>query len=68
MILNIPLAVWLGILTIISVFITALFGIAVHVFHKNVFKYHKIFAFTSLTLALIHAILAMILWFYRIVI
>ncbi|MDD5193111.1 MAG: hypothetical protein PHF67_00845 [Candidatus Nanoarchaeia archaeon] len=68
MILNIPLAIWFGILTIITVFITASFGIATNVFHKDVFKYHKIFAFISLTLAVIHAILAIMFWFYGIAI
>lgn len=67
MILNIPLAVWLGMLTIIFVFTTASFGIAVHVFHKNVFRYHRFFAFTTLILALIHATLALMLWFWGIV-
>lgn len=68
MILGIPLAIWFGILTIASVFTTASFGIAVHVFRKNVFKYHKFFAFLTMTLAVIHAILALMLWFFGIVI
>jgi hypothetical protein len=66
MILNIPLAIWFGILTIISLFTTAGLGIAVHIFQKNVFNYHKIFAFTTLALALIHLTLAVMLWFYGI--
>lgn len=68
MILGIPLAVWLGILTITSVFTTAGLGIAMHVYNKNVFRYHKFFAFLTITLALIHAIFALLLWFFGIVI
>ncbi len=68
MIFGIPLAIILGILTIIFVFATASFGIAVHVYHKPVFKYHKAFAFITLGLALVHAVLAFLLWFYGIII
>jgi hypothetical protein len=68
MIVNIPLAIWFGISTIISVFITASFGIAVHAFKKNVFGFHIFFAFLTLTLAIIHLILAYLLWFRGIII
>ena len=68
MIFGIPLAIILGIATIISVFITASFGVAMHVFKKDVFIYHKIFAIFTLTLALIHFVLAFLLWLYGIVI
>lgn len=64
MILKIPLAIWFGGLTIISLFITASLGVAVFKFHKNVFKYHKMFAFTTLTLAVIHLVLGVLLWFF----
>lgn len=64
MILGIPLAIWFGGLTIISMFITASLGVAVFVYHKNVFKYHKMFAFTTITLAVIHLVLAVLLWFF----
>ena len=64
MIAGIPLAIWFGMLTIALVFTTASFGIAVHFFKKNVFRYHKFFAFTTLVVALIHATLAFLLWFY----
>lgn len=63
MILNLPLAIWFGILTIISLFVTASLGIAVHMFKKNVFKIHMFFAFLTLTLAIIHLIFAYLLWF-----
>jgi len=63
MILSLPLAIWFGILTIASLFITAGLGIAVHKFHKNVFNFHMFFAFLTLTLAIIHLILAYLLWF-----
>ncbi len=61
-----PLAIWFGIFTIISLFITASLGIAVHIFRKNVFKNHMFFAFLTLTLALIHLVLAIMLWFFGI--
>ena len=62
MILGIPLAIWLGILTITSLFTTLLLGIAMHVFHKPVFKYHKFFAYLTGILAIIHLIFAYLLW------
>lgn len=68
MILGIPLAIWFGILTIISLFITFSLGIAMHVYKKNVFKHHVCFAFTTIFLALVHLILAYLLWFKGIVI
>ena len=68
MIFQLPLAIIFGILTIISLFTTASFGITIHVFKKNVFKFHMFFAFLTLTLAIIHLILAYLLWFKGIVI
>jgi len=64
MILNIPLAIWFGGLAIISMFITAGFGVAVFKYHKNVFKYHKMFAITTITLAVIHLVFAVLLWVF----
>jgi len=66
MIFKIPLAFWFGILTIISLFITASLGLAVHRYHKPVFKYHKIFAFLTISLAIIHAVLVLLLLFFGI--
>jgi hypothetical protein len=63
MILGIPLAIWFGLLTITSVFTTASLGVAVQVFKKPVFKYHKFFAALTVTLAITHLILAYLLWF-----
>ena len=57
------LAVWFGILTFASLFATASLGIATHVFRKKVFKFHMFFAFTTVTLAVIHLTLD-ILWLY----
>ncbi len=68
MVFGIPLAIWAGILTIISLFTTAGFGIAYHVYKRPVFSKHKFFAFLTLTLALIHAVLAILLWFFGIAI
>lgn len=50
---GLPLAVWFGILTIISLFVTTFLGMAVHR-GKRVFKHHRFFAFLTLTLAIIH--------------
>ncbi|MFA4952755.1 MAG: hypothetical protein WC584_00880 [Candidatus Pacearchaeota archaeon] len=52
MIFEIPLVIILGIATIVSVFITASFGMAMHIFKKDVFKYHKLFASLTITLAI----------------
>jgi len=68
MILKIPLAVWFGMLTIILLFVTASLGVAVFKFHKNVFKYHKLFAMLTVGFAIIHLVLAVMLWFFGIVI
>ena len=68
MILGLPLAVWFGILTITSLFTTLSLGIAMHVFKKPVFKYHRFFAFLTGTLAVIHLIFAFMLWFLGIII
>jgi hypothetical protein len=66
MILGIPLAIWLGILTISSLFTTLSLGIAMFYFRKNVFKYHRFFAFLTAFLAIAHLIFAVLLWFYGI--
>jgi hypothetical protein len=68
MIFVIPLAIVFGFLTIISLFTTLSLGVAVHVFKRNVFGYHKFFAFLTGILALIHLIFAYLLWFKGIVI
>jgi len=63
MIFGIPLAIILGIATIISLFITASLGLIVYKFHKPVFSYHKLFALIAISLAVVHSILAYLLWF-----
>jgi len=68
MIFGIPTAVWFGILTIISLFITLAFGIAVFKFQKNVFKHHIFFAYLTIIFAIIHLIFAYLLWFKGILI
>ena len=60
MILNIPLAIWFGILTITSMFIAVTFALT----HK--IKQHKIAARITIALAIIHVVLAVMLWFYGI--
>ncbi len=64
MILNIPLAIWFGILTIIALFITATLGAAVIIFKKSMFKQHKIFAGITIGLAIIHLVLVVLLLFF----
>lgn len=68
MFLNIPLAIWMGFLAAILLFVTLFLGIAVFHFKKNVFKYHKIFAFLTALVVIAHIILAISLWFFGIVI
>ena len=68
MLLNIPLAVWFGAFTIAFLLITLFLGIAMVYFKKNVFRYHKIFALLTGILAAIHAPLAILLWFFGMVI
>lgn len=54
---------FMGILLLIAVVTTAILGIAMGVYGKPVFIAHMIFAGLSVTLATIHAIVA-IVWFY----
>lgn len=63
-----PFFVWLGFLTFASLVTTASLGIAVHFYHKPVFRYHKFFAFLTITLATIHMVLGMLFYFLGIVI
>jgi hypothetical protein len=63
-----PLAIWLGIITIIFLFTTLSLGIALHVFGKNVFKYHRLFAFLTASAAVIHMIFATLLYFFNMLI
>lgn len=63
MLFNIPLAVWLGFATYLSLIATLSFGIAMHVYKKPVFKIHKFFAFLTFILATIHLVLGFLLWF-----
>ena len=65
MLFGIPLAIWFGTATIISLFITAGFGYATYK-GKNVFRYHVTFALITMLLALTHAVLAFLLWFFNI--
>jgi hypothetical protein len=57
-----PLAIWLGIAAIISLFTTLSLGVAYYHFKKNVFKYHRFFAFLTGAIAVIHAVFAMMLF------
>lgn len=68
MVFYFPLAIWLGIATIVSLFTTLSLGIALHNFHKNVFRYHRFFAFFTGLMAIIHMIFAILLFFYGIVV
>ena len=68
MFLNIPLAIWLGFTTLASLFTTLSLGVAMYYFKKNVFKYHRFFAFLTGSLALVHLVFAFLLWFYGVLI
>jgi len=68
MLLNTPLAIWLGFLAFVSFFVTLCLGVAMTRFKKKVFKYHKIFSFLTAILVVIHLIFAILLWFFGIVI
>jgi hypothetical protein len=58
-----PLIMYLGIITLLSFLITATIGILIVTGKGIPFKWHKFMAFTSLTLALIHGILGILLYF-----
>jgi uncharacterized membrane protein len=68
MILNIPLAIWFGFATGAFFILTVTFGILFFYFKKPLFPYHKYFAFITIALAVIHIILAVLLWFFGITI
>jgi hypothetical protein len=68
MLFNIPFAIWLGILALISFFITLSLGIAMTRFKKKVFKYHRIFSYLTVAIVTIHVIFSILLWFFGIVI
>jgi len=68
MLFNIPLAIWLGVIALISLLATISFGVAVFYYKKNVFNYHKILAFLTITIVIIHVIFAILLWFFGLVI
>jgi hypothetical protein len=61
---NIPLAIWFGIATIASLFTTFSLGIALYVYKKPVFNYHRFFAFLTIILAGVHVTLSILLWFF----
>ncbi len=68
MILGIPLAIWLGFLTFASLITTISLGIAMFYFQKKVFKYHRLFAFLTISIAVIHVTFAILLWFFGVMI
>jgi hypothetical protein len=68
MILGLPLAIWLGFVTFGCLVTTLSLGIAMFYFQKPVFKYHRFFAFTTITIAIIHVTLAILLWFFGVTI
>ena len=64
MFFNIPLAIWLGLLALLSFFITISFGLAFFYFKKKVFKYHRFFSYLTVFIVIIHVIFAVLLWFF----
>lgn len=65
MILGLPLAMWFGILTIISLFVTLGLGLAVHKFQKPLLPQHKAFAMATVSLAIVHLVLVILLFFFH---
>jgi len=65
MLFNIPFTIWTGILTLIFLILTAIFGVSMKK-GRFFFKYHRVFAAITLIFAIIHSILAFLLWFYGI--
>jgi hypothetical protein len=63
-----PLAIWLGFVAITSLFTTVSLGVSMYYFKKNVFKYHRFFAFFTASIAVVHFIFAVLLWFYGVLI
>ena len=59
--LGLPLIAWGGIITFISLFLTAYYGNKVHQ-GKADFKMHKIFIILTMALALIHGIIAILIF------
>jgi hypothetical protein len=68
MLFDVPTAIWLGIATISSLLITFSFGIATFHFQKNVFKFHRFFAFLTVILGSVHLVFGVLLWFFGLVI
>jgi hypothetical protein len=68
MLFNVPLAIWLGFAAFISFVATMSFGVAMFYFKKKVFKLHRIFAYLTIIIVIIHVIFAILLWFYGMVI
>ena len=68
MLFDVPFAIWLGIAALISFLATMSFGIAMFYFKKKVFKLHRIFAYLTIIIVIIHVIFAILLWFYGFVI
>jgi hypothetical protein len=68
MLFNVPFAIWLGIAALISLVATMSFGVAMFYFKKKVFKVHRIFAYLTIIIVIIHVIFAILLWFYGLVI
>ena len=68
MLFNIPLAIWVGFLALIALFVTVLIGLKKSFFKKNFFRHHKKFAFLTIVLVIIHLIFAILFWFFGIII
>lgn len=52
--MTLPLTVWLGIFTLVSLVLTIIFGFLITL-GKRTMSYHKIFSILTLILAFIHA-------------
>lgn len=54
---------WMGLALLVLILATASFGIAVGIYEKDVYLWHMLCAGLSVTLAIAHAVVA-IVWFY----
>ena len=68
MLLDVPLAIWVGIVAMAFVILTFMFGLERKRLGQRWFRYHRYLAYASIVLLLVHAVLAFMLWFMGIVI
>lgn len=60
LILGLRDTVFLGILTLISLLLTITTAVMFHYYHRPVFRFHRFFGFSTLTFAVLHALLVLL--------